>query len=150
VTSSVSGNSRVSVTVGLSLSSGEPFTCKKILAKSRWGGRRMNTLAPISGSQGAWRAGSLPGVRIIEGCPDLELAGSLARGWTGSCKCPMLIRSGCFGAGFDEGEPLVAEVGDDLQAAAEGFDVGGQGTQFGSAGLWCGWRTGSSALGCSR
>jgi phage-related protein len=39
----------------------------------------------------------------------------------------MLIRSGCFGAGFDEGEPLVAEVGDDLQAAAEGFDVGGQG-----------------------
>jgi len=33
--------------------------------------------------------------------------------------------SGCFGAGFGEGEPLVAEVGDDLQAAAEGFDVGG-------------------------
>jgi hypothetical protein len=37
----------------------------------------------------------------------------------------VLIRSGCFGAGFDEGEPLVAEIGDDLQAAAEGFDVGG-------------------------
>ena len=34
-------------------------------------------------------------------------------------------RSGCFGAGFDEGEALVAEVGDDLKAAAEGFDVGG-------------------------
>ena len=32
----------------------------------------------------------------------------------------MPIRSGCFGAGFNEGEPLVAEVGDDLQAAAEG------------------------------
>jgi hypothetical protein len=31
-------------------------------------------------------------------------------------QCPMLIRSGCFGAGFGEGEPLVAEVGDDLQA----------------------------------
>ena len=47
----------------------------------------------------------------------------------------MLIRSGRFGPGFDEGEPLVAKVGDDLQAAAEGFDVGGQGTQFGGAGL---------------
>jgi hypothetical protein len=35
----------------------------------------------------------------------------------------VLIRSGCFGARFGEGEPLVAEVGDDLQAAAEGFDV---------------------------
>ena len=35
--------------------------------------------------------------------------------------------SGCFGARFDEGEPLVAEVGDYLQAAAEGFDVGRQG-----------------------
>ena len=33
----------------------------------------------------------------------------------------MLIRSGCFGAGFGEGEPLVAEVGDDLQAAAGGW-----------------------------
>jgi hypothetical protein len=32
----------------------------------------------------------------------------------------VLIRSGCFGAGFGEGEPLVAEVSDDLQAAAEG------------------------------
>ena len=31
----------------------------------------------------------------------------------------VLIRSGCFGAGFGEGEPLVAEVGDDLQAAAD-------------------------------
>jgi len=31
----------------------------------------------------------------------------------------MLIRSGCFGAGFDEGEPLVAEVGDDLQAPGD-------------------------------
>jgi hypothetical protein len=39
----------------------------------------------------------------------------------------VLIRSGCYGAGFGEGGPLVAEVGDDLQAAAEGFDVGGQG-----------------------
>jgi len=47
----------------------------------------------------------------------------------------VLIRSGCFGAGFDEGEPLVAEVGDDLQAAAESFDVGGQGAQFGGARL---------------
>jgi hypothetical protein len=45
------------------------------------------------------------------------------------------IRSGCVGAGFGEGEPLVAEVGDDLQAAAEGFDVGGQGAQFGGARL---------------
>ena len=36
----------------------------------------------------------------------------------------MLIRSGCFGARFGEGEPLVAKVGDDLQAAAEGFDLG--------------------------
>jgi len=48
----------------------------------------------------------------------------LARGVSG---WSLLIRSGCFGAGFCEGEPLVAEVGDDLQAAAEGFDVGGQG-----------------------
>jgi hypothetical protein len=40
---------------------------------------------------------------------------------------------GC-GAGFGEGEALVAEVGDDLQAAAEGFDVGGEGAQFGGAG----------------
>ena len=47
----------------------------------------------------------------------------------------MLIRSGCFSAGFDEGEPLVAEVGDDFQAAAESFDVGGHGPQFGRAGL---------------
>src|SRR5450631_2166708 len=47
----------------------------------------------------------------------------------------VLIRSGCFDAGFGEGEPLVAEVGDDLQAAAEGFDVGGQGAQFGGAWL---------------
>ena len=31
-------------------------------------------------------------------------------------------------AGFGEGEPLVAEIGDDLQAAAEGFDIGGQGS----------------------
>ena len=45
------------------------------------------------------------------------------------------VRSGCVGAGFDEGEPLVAEVSDDLQAAAEGFDVGGQGAQFGGARL---------------
>jgi len=43
--------------------------------------------------------------------------------------------SGCFGAGLGEGESLVAEVGDDLQPAAEGFDVGGQGPQFGRAGL---------------
>jgi hypothetical protein len=38
-------------------------------------------------------------------------------------------------AGFGEGEPLVAEGGDDLQTAAEGLDVGGQGAQFGGAGL---------------
>jgi len=36
-----------------------------------------------------------------------------------------MVRSGCFGSGFDEGEPLVAEIGDDLQTAAEGFDLGG-------------------------
>jgi hypothetical protein len=48
----------------------------------------------------------------------------------------VLIGSGYFGAGFDEGEPLVTEVGDDLQAAAEGFDVGGQGAEFG--GTWLG------------
>ena len=47
----------------------------------------------------------------------------------------VLIRSGCFGAGFDEGEPLVAEVSDYLQEAAEGFYVGGQGAQFGGARL---------------
>jgi hypothetical protein len=47
----------------------------------------------------------------------------------------VLIRSGCFDAGFGEGEPLVAEVGDDLQTTAEGLDVGGQGAQFGSARL---------------
>ena len=40
-----------------------------------------------------------------------------------------------FGAGFGEGESLIAEVGGDLQAAAEGFGVGGQGPQFGRAGL---------------
>ena len=45
------------------------------------------------------------------------------------------IRSGCLSAGFGEGKPLVAEVGDDLQAAAEGFDAGGQGAQFGGAWL---------------
>jgi len=33
----------------------------------------------------------------------------------------VLIGSGCFGAGFGEGEPLVAEVSDDLQAPPEGF-----------------------------
>jgi hypothetical protein len=30
----------------------------------------------------------------------------------------VLTGSGCFGAGLGEGEVLVAEVGDDLQAAA--------------------------------
>ena len=45
----------------------------------------------------------------------------------------VLIGSGCFGVGFGEGEPLITEVGDDLQTAAEGFDVGGQGAQFGGA-----------------
>jgi len=49
---------------------------------------------------------------------------SLDRGVSGRS---LHIGSGCFGAWFGEGEPLVAEVGDDLQAAAEGFDVGGQG-----------------------
>src|SRR5207248_5537698 len=54
--------------------------------------------------------------------------------------------SGCFVAGFGEGEPLVAEIGDDLQAAAEGFDVGGQGAQFGGA--WLGMLDGGhTALG---
>jgi hypothetical protein len=33
----------------------------------------------------------------------------------------VLISSGYFGAGFDEGEPLIAEVGNDLQAAAGTF-----------------------------
>lgn len=37
----------------------------------------------------------------------------------------ILWASGGFVAGFGKGEPLVAEVGDDLQTAAEGFDVGG-------------------------
>ena len=55
----------------------------------------------------------------------------------------MLIRSGCFGAWFGEGEPLVAEVGDDFQTAAEGFDVGGQGAQFGGA--WLGVLDGGHA-----
>src|SRR6266566_1561257 len=49
--------------------------------------------------------------------------------------CPRCGWSGCLVAGLGEREPLVAEVGDDLQAAAEGFDVGGQGPQFGRAGL---------------
>jgi hypothetical protein len=47
----------------------------------------------------------------------------------------VLIGSGCFGAGFGEGEPLVAEVGDYLQAPAECLNVGGECAQFGSAGL---------------
>ena len=34
--------------------------------------------------------------------------------------------SDSFGAGLGEGEPLIAEVDDDLEVAAEGFDVGGQ------------------------
>ena len=38
--------------------------------------------------------------------------------------------SSCLGARFGEGEPLGAEVGDDLQAPAEGLDVGGQGPEF--------------------
>lgn len=42
--------------------------------------------------------------------------------------------SSCLVAGLGEGEPLVAEVGDDLQAPAEGFDVGGQGPEFCRAG----------------
>src|ERR1035441_6658259 len=42
--------------------------------------------------------------------------------------------SGCLGARLSEGEPLATEVGDDLQSAAEGFDVGGQGAQFRRAG----------------
>ena len=46
-----------------------------------------------------------------------------------------MLRSGCFSTGLDEGEPLVAEVGDDLQAAAEGFDISRQGAQFGGARL---------------
>jgi hypothetical protein len=33
--------------------------------------------------------------------------------------------SGCFVARFGEGEPLVAEVGDDFHAAAECLDVPG-------------------------
>jgi hypothetical protein len=40
-----------------------------------------------------------------------------------------------LGAGFGDGESLVAEAGDDLQSAAEGFDVGGEGPLFGRAGL---------------
>lgn len=44
-----------------------------------------------------------------------------------------MTRSGCFGAGFGEGELLVTEADDDLQAATEGFDVGGQGAEFGGA-----------------
>jgi hypothetical protein len=43
--------------------------------------------------------------------------------------------SGGFVAGFGEGEPLVAEVGDYLQAPAECLNVGGECAQFGSAGL---------------
>ena len=35
------------------------------------------------------------------------------------------LGSGCVGAEVGEGESLIADVGDDLQAAAEGFDVGG-------------------------
>src|SRR6266566_2964878 len=53
------------------------------------------------------------------------------------------VRSGCFVAGFGEGEPLVAEVGDDLQATAKGFDVGGQRAQFGGA--WLGVLDGGHA-----
>src|SRR6266568_8617234 len=57
--------------------------------------------------------------------------------------CPRCGWSGCLVAGLGEREPLVAEVGDDLQAAAEGFDVGGQGPQFGGA--WLGVLDGGHA-----
>src|SRR6266702_8588890 len=60
--------------------------------------------------------------------------------------CPRCGWSGCLVAGLGEREPLVAEVGDDLQAAAEGFDVGGQGPQFGRAGF-CMLDRGDAALG---
>jgi len=49
--------------------------------------------------------------------------------------CRADVGSSCFSTGFGECEPLVAEVGDDLQAPAEGFDVGGQSAQFGGAWL---------------
>jgi hypothetical protein len=74
--------------VGPAEPNGEALTCEKILATSRWVWGRLGTLAPISGSYGAWRAGSLPGVKIIKGCPDLGLAGSLAHGGRGPLNVP--------------------------------------------------------------
>jgi len=64
------------------------------------------------------------------------------------------MRSGRFGAGFGEGDPLVAEVGDDLQAAAEGFDIGSQGAstlphepdQEQSLAVRTPWRSGAVSL----
>src|ERR1700752_3316347 len=53
------------------------------------------------------------------------------------------VRSGGFGAGLGEGQPLVAEVGDDLQATTEGLDVGRKGAQFGGA--WLGVLDGGHA-----
>jgi hypothetical protein len=58
------------------------------------------------------------------------------------------VWSGCLVAGLAEGEPLVAEVGDDFQAAAEGFDVGGQGPQFGRAGLGAPRKSAAATLRC--
>jgi hypothetical protein len=41
--------------------------------------------------------------------------------------------SGGFVTGFGEGEPLVTEVGDDFEPAAECLDVGGECAQFGGS-----------------
>ena len=82
VTSSVSGNFGVSVTVGLS-SSGEPLTCQKILATSRWVWGRLNTLAPISGSHDARRAGFRSKRQAHRGLSGSRADWLSSRGWTG-------------------------------------------------------------------
>jgi hypothetical protein len=80
-------------------------------------------------------------VVLTAGGATVITAEALGVGVPGRSRGP--IRSGCFGAGFDEDESLVADVGDDLQAAAEGLEGGGQGAQFGGA--WLGVLDGGHA-----
>ena len=98
VTSSVSGNSRTvpGVCHRRTESNGEPVTCEKILTGSRYVRGRLNTLAPISGSHGAWTAGSRSGSKIIEGCQlDLGPFSAPGHSWpTGFIRSPSRRGSG--------------------------------------------------------
>src|SRR6185437_7171476 len=104
-------------------------------------------------SPGSGRPRSVPCLTafeaVVTGGPGVTDEHGVGRSWSTSVHCggqrqsPHLpdggwrksASSGCFGSWFGEGEALVAEVGDDLEPAAECFDVGGDGAQFGGAWL---------------